>query len=314
MELPGGDGDWLAPSPPPSGPAVPDRHDEHGVDTFTWPKTDTSTWPSVGTFSWPRTPRAHFAKVDTTSFNALIVMNDVAADGATFCDHHTCVTRAEAKSQMRLLARVHGQTHGSAPLRTAALAFPRWPKFFDSTMKFGLREGAEEGFAAAGEAIPVALARRATEIWSATLASVQKHDRGLESVIHCDVYLKNWYRTETGSMGLFDWNCCSRGLGIRDVAYATVTALQPSDRRAWERDLIALYLQELQSHGGPRTSFEEAWLGYRQQMITALTWWTVTPTPPPGRPDMQPRDTTLEFIARIATAMDDLDTLDAFAR
>lgn len=58
MELPGGDGDWLAPSPSPSGPAVPDRHDEHGVDTFTWPKTDTSTWPPVVTFSWPRTGEA----------------------------------------------------------------------------------------------------------------------------------------------------------------------------------------------------------------------------------------------------------------
>jgi hypothetical protein len=55
MELPDGGGDWLAPSPPPSGPAVPDRHDEHGVDTFTRPKLDTSTWPPVGTFSWPRT-------------------------------------------------------------------------------------------------------------------------------------------------------------------------------------------------------------------------------------------------------------------
>src|ERR1700677_1858014 len=55
MELPGGGGVWLAPSPSPPGPAVPDRHDEHGVDTFIWPKLDTSTWPPVGTFSWPRT-------------------------------------------------------------------------------------------------------------------------------------------------------------------------------------------------------------------------------------------------------------------
>jgi hypothetical protein len=55
MELPDGDGDWLAPSPSPSGPAVPDRHDEHGVDTFIWPPVDTSTWPPVDTFPWPWT-------------------------------------------------------------------------------------------------------------------------------------------------------------------------------------------------------------------------------------------------------------------
>src|SRR5258705_7361319 len=55
MELPGGDGVWLAPSPSPPGPAVPDRHDEHKVGTFIWPPVGTSTWPPVGTFSWPRT-------------------------------------------------------------------------------------------------------------------------------------------------------------------------------------------------------------------------------------------------------------------
>jgi hypothetical protein len=32
----------------------------------------------------------------------------------------------------------------------------------------------------------------------------------------------------------------------------------------------------------------------------------------PGMPDMQPRDVTLEFILRIATAIDDLESLDSF--
>jgi hypothetical protein len=56
MELPGGGDEWLVPSPSPPGPAVPDRHDEHGMGTFIWPPVGTSTWPPVGTFSWPRTP------------------------------------------------------------------------------------------------------------------------------------------------------------------------------------------------------------------------------------------------------------------
>src|SRR5262245_24940023 len=56
MELPGGGAEWLAPSPSPSGPVVPGRHDQHGVGTFIWPPVGTSTWPPMGTFSWPRTP------------------------------------------------------------------------------------------------------------------------------------------------------------------------------------------------------------------------------------------------------------------
>jgi hypothetical protein len=89
------------------------------------------------------------------------------------------------------------------------------------------------------------------------------------------------------------------------------TALTIDNRRAWERDLIQYYLEELRAAGGPAISFDEAWNAYRQQLITALTWWTVTLTPPPGLPDMRPRDITLEFIRRISTAMDDVGSLDA---
>jgi hypothetical protein len=58
--------------------------------------------------------------------------------------------------------------------------------------------------------------------------------------------------------------------------------------------------------------FDDAWQHYRQQLISALTWWTVTLTPPEGLPDMQPKRTSLEFIRRISTAIDDLDAMDTF--
>jgi hypothetical protein len=50
ITLPPGGDEWLAPSPSPPWPAVPDRHDEHGVGTFIWPPVGTSTWPPVGLF------------------------------------------------------------------------------------------------------------------------------------------------------------------------------------------------------------------------------------------------------------------------
>jgi hypothetical protein len=257
-------------------------------------------------------PTVYYAAVDLTSFNAMIVMNDLAAERVTFCDHTTAVSRANAESQMTLLARLHGRSCSVAGLQDAARGFPTWPEFFSNTLDFGMREGSEQGFREAVDVIPAPLYRRSSEIWSATTASVALHDREPRSVIHCDVHLKNWYITSSGSMGLFDWNCCSRGLGIRDVAYTLSTALRPEDRRAWDRELIALYVDELRAAGGPTISVAQAWQGYRQQLVTALTWWTVTLTPPPGLPDMQPRDTTLEFIRRIAIAMDDHGSLDAF--
>ncbi|MET0661127.1 MAG: hypothetical protein ABW110_23560, partial [Steroidobacteraceae bacterium] len=111
-------------------------------------------------------------------------------------------------------------------------------------------------------------------------------------------------------MGLGDWQCCARGHWSRDLAYTIVTACTVEQRREWERDLIAYYVDQMHARGAASVTFEEAWDNYRQQMSSVLAWWTVTLCPPPGLPDMQPRDITLEFIRRIATAMDDLDTLE----
>jgi hypothetical protein len=113
-------------------------------------------------------------------------------------------------------------------------------------------------------------------------------------------------------MGLSDWQCVSRGHWGRDFGYTIGTALTIEDRRAWERDLLDFYLDQLYAAGGPKVSFDEGWVHYRQQLTTALTWWTITYNPAPGMPHMQPIDTAREFVKRLATAIDDLESLDSF--
>lgn len=48
-------------------------------------------------------------------------------------------------------------------------------------------------------------------------------------------------------------------------------------------------------------------------MLSALAWWTMMLTPAGDMPDMQPRDTAVEFIRRLAIAIDDLGSLDVAA-
>ena len=72
-----------------------------------------------------------------------------------------------------------------------------------------------------------------------------------------------------------------------------------------------MYLDELSRHGGPSIGFDEAWTIYREQMLPALAWWTITFNPAPGMPDMQPLPTSIEFVTRLGTAVDDLESLDA---
>jgi hypothetical protein len=175
-----------------------------------------------------------------------------------------------------------------------------------------MKEGSNQGFLDAEWVVPPQLYRRFDEIWPATAASVERHNQLPHTLAHGDVHLKNWYIAGNGQMGLSDWQCCHRGHWGRDFAYTISTALTIDDRRAWDKDLLRYYLERLRAAGGPKVEFNEAWLHYRQQLMSALTWWTVTLSPPAGMPDMQPKDITLEFIRRIATAIDDVDALASF--
>ena len=255
-------------------------------------------------------PKCLFVNFDPHTFNSIIMLEDMG-DAVTFCSHDQPMTRARAESQMRLLAKMHAVHYGDG----VGSAFPflrTWPDTFTATAENGFEESGARGFRMAEAVIPAGLLAREAEVWPATVASAARHDTLPHSVIHSDVHLKNWYIAANGEMGLNDWQCVCRGHWGRDVAYCISTALEPDDRRAWEKDLLALYLDELASHGAEAVPFDEAFSHYRQQLFGALLWWTGTLGQPPNSPEMQPRDSCMQFIGRMAIAIDDLDALDAF--
>jgi Phosphotransferase enzyme family len=257
-------------------------------------------------------PVSCFAGFDASNINSLVILHDISADVTSFCDHKTEMTRARAESQMRLLARAHGQGYSKLELQAALKKIVTWPEFFTKTLDFGMEAGSNKGFLDGIDVIPASTFRRFNEVWSKTLQSVNLHNSLPLTLMHGDVHLKNWYIAGNGEMGLSDWQCVSRGHWSRDVCYAIASALTVENRRLWEKDLLRFYLDQLHAAGGPRVGFDEAWLHYRQQLMTALTWWTITLAPTDDIPDMQPRDITLEMVRRIGTAVDDCGSLDSF--
>jgi thiamine kinase-like enzyme len=230
----------------------------------------------------------------------------------SFCDHTTDMTRARTESQMALLARAHGQGYSNPSLQDALGQIVAWPEFFTKTLDFGMEAGSNKGFLDGVDVIPYSTFKRFDEVWPKTLQSVERHNSLPLTLMHGDVHLKNWYIAGNGEMGLSDWQTVSRGHWSRDVCYAISSALTVENRRLWEKDLLRFYLDHLQAAGGPKVDFDDAWLNYRQQLMTALTWWTITLAPTDDIPDMQPRDITLEMVKRIGTAVDDCGSLDSF--
>ena len=100
--------------------------------------------------------------------------------------------------------------------------------------------------------MPERLFKREAEVWPATLRSVERHGELPRGLIHSDVHLGNWYVTRAGAMGVNDWQCTCRGNWSRDFAYAMSTSLLPENRRAWEKDLLRLYLEALRAAGGAK--------------------------------------------------------------
>ncbi|GAA5165420.1 hypothetical protein GCM10023321_55390 [Pseudonocardia eucalypti] len=257
-----------------------------------------------------RTPHPLFVAHHPENFNSIIIMRDLA-DRVTFGSHELDLTRDQVESQLRQLARLHARYYDSPELTTALHEYNTWEDYFAITVDAaGFGPACARGFRQAEDVIPPRLFARAGEIWPATLHSVAEHAGLPRTLIHSDVHLKNWYIDADGEMGLNDWQCACKGNWGRDLAYGISTALSVDNRRAWERDLVAYYVDRLHAAGAPKVDFDTAWRLYRRNLFNALAWWTGTLGQPPEAPKMQPPAASREFIRRMTHAIDDLDALD----
>ncbi len=251
-------------------------------------------------------PLCYHSAYDRRTFAAIHLLEDmVAAKGATFCNHKTYVSRAMADDMIDLLASLHSRFCGDPTLggRYRWLAsYPRW--FTIGAEKMGTEYYTRKAFDAAAHVIPA-------EVWPATMRALALHESEPQGLIHSDVHIGNWYRTAAGQMGLCDWQCLSRGHWSRDFAYAVTASLTPDNRRSWERDLLARYVERFEEKTGVRPDFDLSFRHYRQQIVHALAMWTITLCHSRLLPNMQPEETTLTMIERITTAMADLDSIDS---
>lgn len=256
-------------------------------------------------------PICYFSTYDQQTFAAIHLLEDlVHTKAATFCGHGTHVNRAMAEDMVDLLAALHGRFYADPKLSERYRWLAHFPKWFSiGAQKMRTEYYTGKAFDAAADVIPAALMARRHEVWPATVRALAVHDHEPNVFLHSDVHIGNWYRTGAGRMGLCDWQCPSRGHWSRDLAYAIGTALQPDDRRAWERDLLTRYLDRLAARCGARLDFDRSFTFYRQQMLLALAMWTITLRHSPLFPSMQTEAMTLAMIERIAIAMADLDSL-----
>jgi hypothetical protein len=257
-------------------------------------------------------PRGYHAAFDRETLAAINVMEDiVVTKAATFCSHRT-VTRPMAEEMVDLVAALHAGTWEHPRFETDwrwVAGFADW--FRVGSDKMETERYTQEALDRAGDLIPPDILARRADVWPATIAATPVHERAPRVLLHSDVHIGNWYQTGAGRMGLCDWQCLTRGHWSRDISYVLAAGLTRDNRRAWERELLARYLDRVGALAGVHLSFDAAWNDYRRQMLHAFWMWTITLCHSPLLPDMQREDTTLEMVGRIATAVSDLQSIRA---
>jgi hypothetical protein len=255
-------------------------------------------------------PRGYWGGVDERSWRSMILMEDIAATkGARFIEATTPLTREQVTDLVLNMARYHGGLWEDPSL--ACLKTPR-DHFHNVKTFIDMEARCKVGMERAKDVIPSALYGLSDRLWQGTEKCLELATTAMpRTLLHGDSHVGQTYITGDGRMGLTDWQATQQGGWGYDFAYLVGSACEPQDRRAWERDLLGAYLDELARAGGARLKFDDAWLVYRQQLFYPYSAWSFTIGRAAYQPKMQPVETCRAIIRRLSTAIDDLDSLGA---
>lgn len=249
---------------------------------------------------------AHHAPL---SGKTLIILDDFAATrDCTFIPGPTTpIDRAKAESMVEVLAGYHGQFWNDPRIASRYRSVADYHRAINRHIAFEAH--AATGFDIAKVRMPPGFAKDRDRLWSAYLRASELASRRPWTLIHTDTHIGNWYYTPEGRMGLSDWGMV-RGHWSLDVAYALSSALAVADRRAWEQELLALYLDRLGRHGVAVPGWDEAWLAYRQQMFQGLLFWAFTLGAGAMQPKWHSAELCLGNLERMSHAIVDLDSVE----
>ncbi|WP_433734295.1 aminoglycoside phosphotransferase family protein [Nocardia sp. CA-129566] len=255
-------------------------------------------------------PIGYWGASDPSSWRSIALMEDIVATrGAVFSEPTAPIARDQMEDLIRNLARLHGtfwEDSSIAVLNTPAYMLDAYLAAID------MKKRCEVGLRRAEEVVPDALHGQSERLWAGVERAVTIATNDVPAtLLHGDPHIGQTYLTRDGRMGYVDWQVVMRGGWVHDFAYAVNSGCEPEDRRAWDRELLEAYLDELGHAGGKVPSFDDAWLLYRQQSMFAYAAWAFTIGRAAYQPKMQSTETCLTLLKRITTAIDDHDSLGA---
>jgi Phosphotransferase enzyme family len=217
-----------------------------------------------------RVPACLHGEWDAATNDFVLVLEDMAP--ARQGDQLTGCSLDQARDAVRELAKLHGPRWDDPTLfdidwierdrgeESASSLAAMWQMFFPGFAGTYRSHLTDEEFALA-------------ERFGGVIAQWRGGRSGPKSITHGDYRLDNMlFATPEGGppVTVVDWQTPAHGDPITDLSYFIGAGLLPPDRRAHERELVAVYLEAL---GGYGVELDDAWVWeqYRREAFAGLT-------------------------------------------
>jgi len=255
-------------------------------------------------------PQGYGGVFDEQAWKSIAVMEDIeATKGAEFIEPVHPLTRAQVEDLVENLARMHGAMWESpmiAGLKTPRDHFNNIGAFLD------MEKRCQVGTERAKSVLAPGIYGQADRLWEGTRRALTlATDELPRTLLHGDSHVGQSYITADGRMGWADWQVVMQGGWGYDFAYCVSSACEPEDRRAWDRELLELYLERLGEHGGKPPTLDDAWTIYCQNLFYPYSAWAFTIGRAAYQPKMQPDEYSLAILKRMSAAIVENDAFKA---
>lgn len=216
-----------------------------------------------------RTPRLYYSALNPASGESVLLLEDLAP-AQTLNNLEGC-TAEDAAFAIRDLAAFHAAWWEHPRLRTMD-----WLPVFGEQAKDAqdrYTQGWDVFLEKIGDLVPDDVVPLGTKLRYHLVAVKHYLGQSPQTFLHGDFHLNNLLFDSTQGkriLTVIDWQLCSRGRAMRDLAYFLVTALPPDRRRAHEIDLLKLYHTILMEHGVQDYPFDQCIYDYRFTMLDLL--------------------------------------------
>jgi hypothetical protein len=252
-------------------------------------------------------PRCYYAGSDPESYQSIVVMEDLQAQGVEFLHAQRPQRYPEVARRLSDMARYHAQTWNSVEFQAGGRFEWIGSRFSGWSLEYQERYFVPEVWqqyvssprgAAVSQRLHDRLAiRRALRRIGEIEASEPL------CLIHGDTHLGNLYIAADGTPGFFDAQV-ARAPWHLEVSYHMTCALDIPDRKAWEQPLLVHYLEALSANGVDAPAYDRAWLSYRRSLAYGYFIFLINET------RFQTEAINTAYAARFGAAMLDHDTLD----